>query len=57
MVRDRDGRTAEADEGPALITLDEQHEAIRPLREAVDTGAMSREEFSIPCLADVTGRR
>jgi len=44
MARNRDGR-GQADEGPALITLDEQHEAIRLLREALDAGAMSREEF------------
>jgi uncharacterized membrane protein len=44
MARNRDGR-GQADEGPTLITLDEQHEAIRLLREALDSGAMSREEF------------
>ncbi|HEX8927623.1 MAG TPA: DUF1707 domain-containing protein [Actinomycetota bacterium] len=44
MARNRDGR-GQADEGPTLITLDEQHEAIRLLREALDAGAMSREEF------------
>lgn len=45
MARNRDGR-GQADEGPTLITLDEQHEAIRLLREALDSGAMSREEFN-----------
>jgi Domain of unknown function (DUF1707) len=45
MARNRDGR-AQADEGPTLITLDEQHEAIRLLREALDSGAMNREEFN-----------
>jgi Domain of unknown function (DUF1707) len=45
MARNRDGR-GQADEGPTLITLDEQHEAIRLLREAVDSGALSREEFN-----------
>ena len=42
MAKDRRGT---ADDGPTLITLDEQHEAIRLLREAVDSGAMSRDEF------------
>jgi hypothetical protein len=43
MAKERRGT---ADEGPTLITLDEQHEAIRLLREALDSGAMSREEFN-----------
>lgn len=42
MAKDRRGT---ADDGPTLITLDEQHEAIRLLREAVDSGAMNRDEF------------
>ena len=42
MAKDRRGT---AEEGPTLITLDEQHEAMRLLREAVDSGAMSRDEF------------
>jgi hypothetical protein len=43
MAKDRRGT---AEEGPTLITLDEQHEAMRLLREAVDSGAMSRDEFN-----------
>jgi hypothetical protein len=43
MAKERRGA---ADEGPTLITLDEQHEAMRLLREAVDSGAMSRDEFN-----------
>jgi hypothetical protein len=42
MAKDRRGT---ADDGPTLITLDEQHEAMRLLREAVDSGAMTRDEF------------
>ena len=43
MAKDQRGT---ADDGPMLITLDEQHEAIRLLREAVDSGAMSHDEFN-----------
>lgn len=43
MAKDQRGT---ADDGPMLITLDEQHEAIRLLREAVDSGAMSDDEFN-----------
>jgi hypothetical protein len=45
MARRRGAVTEDVDDGPALITLDEQHEAIRSLNQAFEAGEIGEEEL------------
>lgn len=45
MARRRAAAGGEVDDGPSLITLDEQHEAVRMLREAFRAGEIGEDEL------------
>jgi hypothetical protein len=45
MARQRGAVTGDLDDGPALITLDEQHEAIRSLNKAFEDGQIGEDEL------------